>query len=495
MTAPSLSAGPRGATPHLVLVGIIAVAAGLRLFGLEVQSLWHDELFSWYASQLDGLAEAVAVGAAEDVHPPGFIVFLYGWQRIAGDSMAALRLQATIAGIATCGWMFVLGRRWIDERVGLISAALMAVSWPAIYYSQEARAYSLLLLGCIALTERILAHVEQAASGASASRSRVLTIAVLSICMSYLHYFGCLFIGMALLAWGVASWVRGIRLRPCLLVGGVTAVAYLPWVSQVLNQVDRGKIWIPPISLERVLDVYGTLTNGQLGMALLLWGIGALAGLLWHTQRVGMSAREWLNRVMRSPIVLLIAWLTLPILATVAVSIWLLPVLTDRNLLIVLPAVVLLTAIALHAIARWTRGWPIPTILVTGLMLVDLFAVRDYYSAPTKWQYRAVVEKILAEQPDDRDFAVVSAAWHPSYFDYYFERMDSPVRVTTSARGRKQLVKRAQRAKQPVVFMAAPVSEKRKTRGKLRLGGHDRTGLWQFIGWDLYRFERHPSEG
>ncbi|HHO53443.1 MAG TPA: hypothetical protein ENK18_21870, partial [Deltaproteobacteria bacterium] len=177
------------ASHRLLLVGFIGLAAVLRLVGLDVQSLWHDELFSWYASQLPTLAEAIRFGAIEDVHPPGYIVSMYAWQRVAGDSAVALRLPSALAGIATIPWAYALGRRWRDRAVGLRTAALLSASWMAVYYSQEARAYGLLLLGIVALAERTLALVDRP-SDAAAPWGLLTQLAALSVGLAYLHYFG-----------------------------------------------------------------------------------------------------------------------------------------------------------------------------------------------------------------------------------------------------------------------------------------------------------------
>jgi uncharacterized membrane protein len=93
------------AQTRLFLVMICILAAGLRVMGLDTQSLWHDELFSWFPSQMASLSQAIEFGAAEDVHPPGFVVFLFYWQRFFRDSEVALRRPSAVAGIVACGWL------------------------------------------------------------------------------------------------------------------------------------------------------------------------------------------------------------------------------------------------------------------------------------------------------------------------------------------------------------------------------------------------------
>ena len=79
---------------RLVLLAIVALAAVLRVSGLEVQSLWNDELSSWYRSHYATLGEVIARGVVSDVHPPGFQILLYFVEQTLGNSEWALRLPS-----------------------------------------------------------------------------------------------------------------------------------------------------------------------------------------------------------------------------------------------------------------------------------------------------------------------------------------------------------------------------------------------------------------
>jgi mannosyltransferase len=479
------------APTRLLLLIICILAAVLRIVGLDTQSLWHDELFSWFASQMESLSEAIEFGAAQDVHPPGFVVFLFYWQRVFGDSEVALRLPSAIAGVAACGWMFLLGRRWLNTRVGINATLLLTTSWTAIYFSQEARAYSLLLLGSIVLTERILSIHQKAASEATPLRTIGL-ITFLCIAMSYLHYFGLLFVALTLGFWSLSILRKRSDWTTWLIVSGITLVAYLPWVARVLKQIDRAEVWIPDVSFSRVIEVYDNFANEHLLILCLLWIAGGTSSAIWATVREKQTTKEWFLSRLHSPMPWLLGWVTVPMIFAVIISESILPVLTDRNLIIMLPGMLLITAVALHSLERWFGGKPIPTVLFVALMLADLLGPRQYYQTPTKWQYRSVAQSVIEQAKHPNDIAFVSGSWHPSYFDYYLEQEDSAIRVTHSAKGLKQLRKGAKQAAKPTVFVAAPVGKRRKSRGQLQVPGYTRTKVEHFIGWDLYRFSKTP---
>jgi mannosyltransferase len=470
----------------LLLIGL--VAGGLRLYGLDVQSLWHDELFSWYSSQLESLSLAVDFGASQDVHPPGFVAFLYFWRSVFGDSEAALRLPSAIAGIASCWWIYLLGKRWFNTRIGLTSATLLSVSSVAIYFSQEARAYSFVLLGTVALAERTL-EITQRATSEPVSKGQISLLAFLCIALSYLHYFGLLFVALTLASWGLTLLRKRVGWRPWIIVTGLSVAAYLPWANRVFNQIGRGKVWIPEVTLSRVIEVYASLAQQQLIAVICLWFAGALCGWAWAKGNQKQTTAEWFQTVGRSSVLWILAWASIPMFATVAISKAVLPVLTDRNLIIILPAMILLTSLSLESIERWLKGRPVMTTIIVVLGLGELLGTR-YYEQPTKWQYRAVVDSVMDQASDHNSIAMVSGAWHPSYFNYYFKLRDSEIRVTASGKGMKQLRRQAQATGAPTVFVAAPAGKRPRKRGQLQVNGYTRTNVEKFIGWDLYRFAK-----
>ena len=79
-------------------------------------------------------------------NPPLYYSVLHGWLRF-GDSEAALRIPSMVFGVLTIPLVYALGRTIRDHRLGLVAALLFAISPFQVWYSQEARGYSLVTLG------------------------------------------------------------------------------------------------------------------------------------------------------------------------------------------------------------------------------------------------------------------------------------------------------------------------------------------------------------
>lgn len=476
---------------RLWLGALTLLGAGARLWGLPVQSLWGDELYVQHLASLPSAREIVALIAAEDVHPPGFPLLIHAASALLGRSETMLRLPSALAGIAAVPVMFLLGRSVASTRVGLRAAALAAVSWFAIYYSQECRAYSLLFLGAACLGWLAAELVRRHRAQTAGARRYAVGLFVAALALCYLHYFGLLLVALlGLLLLPLA--LRGrVALRPLLLVYGALLLAYLPWLATLLSQYGRGEVWIAEPKLAGLFKPYAAMSNGHP-----LWLLGLLLlGAAVAAARAGTRAEPWPGlRGPRAQAVLLAgAWATAPTLIAFAVSRLLLPVFTERNLIIVLPGVLLLAALALDAIERGLcRGFAAPTALIVALLLFDLLVVRDYYARPTKHQFREAALRVIEESAAARERPlIVAEVWYASYFDYYLRAFGSPLRVDAVPRTMDH-VRMVADARPAGVLCLEIVSKRRTPRrpAPCAFDGYRETARWRLRGWIVRRLQR-----
>ncbi|HSR17848.1 MAG TPA: glycosyltransferase family 39 protein [Ignavibacteriaceae bacterium] len=131
----------------LLLLLIVLLGAFLRFYRLDFQSLGNDELSSWNLSnKATGISDVIRAQAEYDINPPGYQILLFYIIKYLGDSEFWLRFPSALAGILSIYLIYLLGLKLLSIKEGLLAAALTAIFWCPIYYSQEARAYSLLFL-------------------------------------------------------------------------------------------------------------------------------------------------------------------------------------------------------------------------------------------------------------------------------------------------------------------------------------------------------------
>ena len=127
------------------LAAIVAAGAALRFATLDAQSFWLDEAATvdlvrrGFGAMLDGVASGEST-------PPLYYALAWLWAKAAGTGEVGLRSLSALFGTATIVVAWALGNRISGQRAGLIAAALCAANPFLIWYSQEARAYALLVL-------------------------------------------------------------------------------------------------------------------------------------------------------------------------------------------------------------------------------------------------------------------------------------------------------------------------------------------------------------
>ncbi|MCB0034923.1 MAG: glycosyltransferase family 39 protein, partial [Anaerolineales bacterium] len=143
----------------LSFIAILLLATALRFYLLDNQSFWNDEGNTARLSERS--VRLIIEGTASDIHPPLYYLILRGWRELVGQSEFALRAFSALMGVLTVATTIRLGR-WLDSTpngrnswaIAYVAGMLTAVSPALIYYSQEARMYS--LLGFLATLSTLL---------------------------------------------------------------------------------------------------------------------------------------------------------------------------------------------------------------------------------------------------------------------------------------------------------------------------------------------------
>ncbi len=128
-----------------MLAGIVVLGAALRFATLDVQSYWFDEATTVHLLGM-GLGDMLAAIPDSESTPPLYYVVAWVWTQVFGTGEVGLRSLSALAGTATIPVAYAIGARAVTSRVGLVAAGLAAANPLLVWYSQEARAYALLVL-------------------------------------------------------------------------------------------------------------------------------------------------------------------------------------------------------------------------------------------------------------------------------------------------------------------------------------------------------------
>ena len=133
---------------HLLwLLGITLLAAGLRLFRLGDWSFWIDEAHT-YRNVVEDLAKFWS--SEVSAYPLSFLL-MRGLPDFMQNTEWGMRLPAVFFGIASVPALAIAARGMVGRKAALLAALFLALSPWHLYWSQNARAYSMVLFFSVIL--------------------------------------------------------------------------------------------------------------------------------------------------------------------------------------------------------------------------------------------------------------------------------------------------------------------------------------------------------
>lgn len=132
---------------YFILTVITLLALFIRVLKIDKPlGLWYDEMLAYkYASQ-SSLLGIVKMLWHEDFHMPLYFMFLHLWMKLFGNADSTLRFASVFWGTLTIPAFFYLGKAYKAEKLGYLMACIGCLSPIMIYFSQEVRFYSMLMV-------------------------------------------------------------------------------------------------------------------------------------------------------------------------------------------------------------------------------------------------------------------------------------------------------------------------------------------------------------
>jgi mannosyltransferase len=279
-----------------------------------------------------------------------YYFFMHFWTSMVGDSVLDLRLPSIIMMAAAVGVTAELGRRLFSPLTGFVAGLMLCLLPNISRYAAEARPYA---FACF-LSVLAMLLLYRALEQPGVLRWTTYGLAVLGLGLSHIVALATLGAHVAVLA----LHLRATR-KWTVAAGWATAVAgalllLAPLALLGIRQQHQQISWIAPLTWETVraapADIAGTVETGWLIVGL------ALAA-------AGRPARR------HAEIALLAA---APLIVVALVSVLATPLWVARYLLVVLPPVALLAAVA--TVGRPGLRRPLRAVRVGAVLVVLAFA-------------------------------------------------------------------------------------------------------------------------
>jgi hypothetical protein len=363
------------------LIGLVGL--GLRVPHL-FENLWYDETFTAAFARLP--LEKLPAAIMGDVHPPLPTLVQWLTGQVFGLSEVALRLPSLGFGMLVIYLVYRLTLALnLPRKTALLAALLVAVMPAAIYYSNEARGYS--LLTCLILAAAICILEGR-------SRSYILYAGLIPWVHNTAYIYLGLFGVVAILYHHNRRWLKAV------IFAGLIGAAWLPGTLQQAGDIANG-FWIPPLTVPGSLwyvmaDTVGVNMPDLFVLPVYVPLLAVTLLALWH-------CRRWLTSK-RGLFYIALAF-GAPALLSLACWVWK-PVYVSRALL---PSGVALAILwAIYITRHGKNAW---WLTGTALML----SVMGFFVTASK----EPIESYLTCAPADMAYYTDNVAWF--YGNYYLD--------------------------------------------------------------------------
>ncbi len=232
------------------VVALLAVGVLLRLPGLG-HGLWYDEIQTLLDYVRQPFGVLVTTFDSSNQHLL-FSVTSHLSRALLGDSVFAFRLPAMLFGVLSLWAAVAFGRRWLPPRQAWWSAVILAVSYHHIWFSQNGRGYTGLLLGTLVASTLFIDLLRR-----GPTPSRIWAYALVMALTVVMHVTALVVLAAHGLCWLAVrrrlprGTARSGPFVAMLLAGSAAAACYAPVLPQLLGAVRTSGAAVNGVAWQR----------------------------------------------------------------------------------------------------------------------------------------------------------------------------------------------------------------------------------------------------
>ncbi len=383
-----------------VFVGIWALAIVL----LFSQSIRLDESQSIWISTKS--VAAIIVTVSQDVHVPLYELLLHFWMQIFGSSIVAARSLSLLFFIGSVPALYYLANNSSTKSVARLTLVLFALSPFIMWYSSEARMYTLFTFVTIISNIFFLQFIR------SQGRRGKFGYLLVTIAGLYSHYFFLLVVAVQGL---YIILTRRRLLLPFILIMILAFLSFAPWIIYMIAQgfAANTQPLIPRPSSFNILQtfvmfIFGFQPTIIQTVIISLWPILIIFLFLIFTKQGHKLPAYNLDYFFLATFI--------PIIAVFVVS-YIKPVFLSRYLIFVTPTLFFLIAWTL--LANKNRFTSVMTVIITVVLFALIFYQNTSAKTPVREDYQAVAN-YLDKSATPHDVIAVSPPFtvYPLEYSY-----------------------------------------------------------------------------
>lgn len=387
-----------------IVLAILLLAAGERILHIGDQSMWLDEGISYWNQKQPDMIAWIAV---KDVHPPLYFWLLKGWIALTGTSAVAMRMFSALAALLSVAAVVPLARLIARDRsrneywlIPILAALLLTLSDPEISLAQDVRMYSLRTLLSLGSVFFYLRWANRPGGLRAA-----LWVGTL-VALYHTNYIGVYM--AAIIGLHALVFLRGRERVGAIALLALSGALFAPWFLAYgwgQRNTDPGIDAALPSN-------WNTLVELGFKYFSHMWSL-MIGLMLFGLVRYEDGRIRWKPL---SSTFLLAVWIGFTVVATYIINFWLI-FLSPRRILLLSPALAILTARGLANFKNPARIFLVAAIVIYGLATVD-----DYYpKAP--WDQ---VAQGMAQYAHPDELVLMEIYRDDFTMDYYIDTLLSP---------------------------------------------------------------------
>lgn len=425
-------------TPAILLGIILIIGAGLRFYDLGTESYLSDEMYTVLEAK-QSVYQLVTSGRLDQ--PPAYYLPLLLWVKIFGSSEASTRSLSALVGIGSIFLIYFIGKKLFSNKIGVLSAFIMAISGIQIYYSQTARFYSFFEFTSLLSFYFFILCIQ------SNKVVHYFLYGVTSILMVYSHAFGIFIIAAQNLVLILQIKYYRKLLTHWIFCQVLILIAIVPYFyplafgGDLVGTALSNTAITPPPPIIELLVTFSKLIIpfrfDQSWGAMILYYCATLAFLVIGTYiyAINLGKRQWkiearemfgnlkVSQNCNNKFLLVICWLFCPILLPFIISWVAFPIYQYRYMIDAAGALYLLIALGM-----WNIRKVVPLFVSVGALLVLIVpGLHYYYVADVKDQWQEVARYVEEKSkpndvivfPNDEDTGNHKGIKYESFYWYY----------------------------------------------------------------------------
>ena len=392
---------------RVILLGIVLLAFLMRVYHLDFQSLWRDEMDAIRFAR-DPVSTLLANFTRAGWNGPLYYLLLRPWLAVAGDSEFALRFFSLFWGVLAVPLTYAVSRRWLAPLPATLAPLFITCSPYLVWYSQEGKMYALLLVLTLLSMYLYIRALERGRFWLWLGHVIVTSLGL------YVHVLAAIIVPFQALLF-VIWWPRyRARWRGWLAAMAALTLPYLPlalWeIPTLLSGFVTGHEFVP---LPRMLNIM------LLAFAQGLWPVYnwlAISAFVFLLLAGVILPEENYHQDGWRVAVTWLLWLFFPIIVVYLISLKM-PLFLDRYIIWTAPAFYLLAAQGAMKIGQRTRS--LATILLIAIVVINARGLWWQAHTPIKSDFRAAAAYVRQHRNPD-ELIIFHISYVRPTFEYYY---------------------------------------------------------------------------